>query len=72
MNPPPTVGRIVHYAKAKGTCYAAIVTEAAEDDSESIVGLAILKPEGLTFYRNIEADFSRDPESGTWHWPERV
>ena len=74
----PSVGRIVHYVsygtpggEYESTCRAAIITDVAEDDPE-FVGLAVLNPTGMFFNGNVQLDDSRDPEGGSWHWPERV
>lgn len=79
--PTPSVGRIVHYVsygtpggEYESECRAAVITEVNDIDGTEpvLVGLAVLNPSGMFFNRNIEADFSRAPEGGTWHWPERV
>lgn len=75
--PTPSVGRIVHYVsygtpggEYESTCRAAVVTEVSDD--EEYLGLAVLNPTGMFFNSNVASDFSRSPEGGTWHWPERV
>ncbi|QCX81038.1 hypothetical protein C9F11_37275 [Streptomyces sp. YIM 121038] len=76
-HPEATVGRIVHYV-SHGTpggeytsqCRAAIVTEAAQGDSD-LIGLAVLNPEGMFFNRYV-LESQDERRGGTWHWPERV
>ena len=73
-----TVGRIVHYVSAGSkdgrfpvTCRAAIVVETpvSRPDAETVT-LAVLNPTGIHFAPDVP--HSEEPESYTWHWPERV
>jgi hypothetical protein len=71
----PSVGRMIHYTSygtPKGEytsqCRAAVVT--AVSDTEGVVDLCVLNPEGMFFNRGVR--YSEDREGGTWHWPERV
>jgi hypothetical protein len=70
----PSVGRIVHVVEDDRhlTCRAAIVTEVREGlGGRTEVGVAVLRPLGLSFNDDIDQD-EENHSPGTWHWPERV
>ena len=74
MNPPVTVGRIVHYQSlgSPGGEYpsvprAAIVTQVL---STVEVGLCVLNPEGMYFRPSCQ--YSDTPKAGCWNWPPRA
>lgn len=64
-NPPPTVGRIVHWVDPNGRSWPAIVVRAAG----IVVDLTTFSPMP-TYIENVAYD--PDCSSGTWHWPGRV
>jgi hypothetical protein len=76
----PSIGRTVHTVDGAGECRAAIVTEVAPAVGQD----AVLPRVGLTVFHPMEVlskplseggsvyDDSAEPESWTWHWPERV
>lgn len=73
----PSVGRIVHFVAQGGSVehYAAIVTRVWGD---TCVNLRVFYPDQreIPHHGELEssvlADFGDDPQSRTWHWPEKV
>lgn len=69
MNPPPTVGRIVHYL-VNNVVTAAIIT-AVNPDVPSLVSLTVF-PKNDAPYPADEVDFADPCRDGHWSWPPRV
>lgn len=65
-NPPPTVGRIVHWVdRSNGRSWPAIVVQA----EGTMVDITVLNPLP-NYFKGVAYD--PDGSSGTWHWPERA
>lgn len=72
-------GRIIHYVAYNGRHLAGMVIGHDGSQSYSQADLVIftntgnvngVKNFGMQFHSDVE--YSKEPKSGTWHWPEKA